>query len=57
MRFSDRYCDQLRGNKPKTRDLQFLALDQIKKLDFAASERPTFAHYRRFVQTGTFQMV
>lgn len=36
---------------------RFASMAEIETLDFVAPEWPTFAHYRRFVQTGVFQIV
>jgi len=38
-------------------EIRFAHLDEVDRARFVATEYPTFGHWRRFVETGCFQVV
>lgn len=48
---------KLLANDGEAQGFRFATPAQIEAVDFVTPERPTFAHWQRFVQTGVFQVV
>ncbi|MGL5009281.1 MAG: NUDIX domain-containing protein [Paracoccaceae bacterium] len=47
----------VRANDGEATDFRFVFIDEIDEMRFAKTEYPTFGHWRRYVETGRFQLV